>query len=68
MNKKLKIKVKALGILDLLRFKNLVPNRRKHFENAPSTPLVMVPYMNELANAIHPKEQNFEIVEVINVT
>jgi len=64
MSDQLKVKVKALGLLDLLAFKNLVPNRKKIFEKASAAPVEKVPHMNALAQSIHPKRQTFEITGI----
>ena len=64
MSDQLKVKVKLIGLLDLLAFKNLVPNRKKKFEKASSAPIEKVPHMNALAQSIHPKRQTFKITGI----
>ncbi len=64
MSKKLNVKIKTIGLLDLLAFKKLVPNRKKKFEEAPATPIKKMPPMNELAARLHSKHQKFTITEV----
>ena len=64
MSDKLKVKVKPLGLLDLLAFKNLVPGRKKKIDSASQTPISSTPPMNALAESIHPKVQTFEITEI----
>ncbi len=68
MSDKLNIKIKALGILDLLEFKKLVPNRQKRFEEASITPIIKVPHNNALANELHPKKQVHTITKVEEAT
>ena len=69
MNKeKLNIKVKPLGILDLLAFKNLIPTRKKNIINASSAVIEATPPMNVLAKRLHPKYQYLIIEDVINET
>lgn len=65
MNDKLNVKIKAIGLLDLLAFKKLVPNRKKRIQNAPATRIKKVPPMNALAARMHPKLQNFTITDVV---
>lgn len=65
MEKKLKIKIKALGLLDLMAFKNLVPNRRKIIEKGSTTPKAAEQPMNKLAKSLHPNVQNLVVSEVI---
>lgn len=68
MGKKLNVKIKAIGLLDLLAFKKLVPNRKKKFEEAPATEIKKIPPMNELAAKLHPKHQKFTITKVTDLT
>ncbi|MDD2262369.1 MAG: iron-sulfur cluster-binding domain-containing protein [Clostridia bacterium] len=68
MSKKLNVKIKAIGLLDLLAFKKLVPNRKKKFEEAPATEIRKTPPMNELAAKLHPKHQKFTITDVVELT
>ncbi len=65
MTGKLKIKIKRLGFLDLLSFKNLVPVRKKRFANASSTKPDEAPPMNELSVKLHPIRQYLVVKEVI---
>ena len=67
MNNKVKARIRPLGILDLLAFKNLVPNRKKIFENGANTPIEKSPHMNALAAAMHPAAQKFIITDIKNV-
>jgi ferredoxin-NADP reductase len=64
MSKQLKIKIKPLGFLDLLAFKNLVPNRKKNINNAAADLIEATPPVNVLAKRLHPKAQHFVIEDV----
>ncbi|MDD4316002.1 MAG: iron-sulfur cluster-binding domain-containing protein [Clostridia bacterium] len=64
MAKKLNIKVKPIGLLDLIAFKKLVPGRTKRFDEGSTTPLVAVPAVNRLAKQLHPKKQIMMIDEI----
>lgn len=68
MKNKLNIKIKPLGLLDLLAFKNLVPNRKKIFAKASAKPINEIPPMNALAMQLHPKKQLFTIENIIDTT
>lgn len=68
MKNKLNIKIKPLGLLDLLAFKNLVPNRKKIFSKASAKPINEIPPMNALAMQLHPKKQVFTIENIIDTT
>ncbi|SES63442.1 Ferredoxin-NADP reductase [Natronincola peptidivorans] len=58
---RINIKIKSLGLLDLLAFKNLVPNRKKKIQNASPTAINEVPPMNALALKLHPRIQHLVI-------
>lgn len=62
---KLKVKIKPFGFMDLLAFKNLVPQRRKRIESASDKP-AKVPAVNKLAIQLHPDKQYLVISEVKN--
>ena len=64
MSKPLKIKVKPLGFLDLLAFKNLVPTRKKIINSATADLIEATPPVNVLAKRLHPKVQHFVIEDV----
>ncbi|HOD93434.1 MAG TPA: FAD-binding oxidoreductase [Clostridia bacterium] len=68
MDKKLNVKIKPIGLLDLLAFKKLIPNRKKKFEEAPATEIKKTPPMNELAAKLHPKHQKFMITKITDLT
>lgn len=65
MAKKLNVKVKPIGLLDLIAFTKLVPNRTKRFSSAPDNPINPNPAMNRLAALMHPKEQVMVIKEIV---
>lgn len=65
MAKNLKVKVKAIGLLDLIAFTKLAPNRIKRFELSSDMPLNPMPYVNKLAKQLHPTVQNLTVKEVI---
>ena len=64
MSKELKIKIKPLGFLDLLAFKNLVPTRKKIINSAAADLIEATPPVNILAQRLHPKAQHFVIEDV----
>ncbi len=67
MSDKLKIKIKPLAFMDLLAFKNLVPKRKKMFDNASSAKPEEKPVVNVLAKRLHPIRQYMTIEEVKDV-
>jgi ferredoxin-NADP reductase len=58
------LKIKPLGFLDLLAFKNLVPSRKKIINNAAADLIEAPPPVNVLAKRLHPKSQHFVIEDV----
>lgn len=64
MSKQLNIKIKPLGFLDLLAFKNLIPTRKKNINNATADLIEAAPPVNVLAQRLHPKAQHFVIEDV----
>jgi ferredoxin-NADP reductase len=68
MSDKLKIKIKPLAFMDLLAFKNLIPKRKKMFENASAACPEAKPVVNELARRLHPIRQYMTIEEVVDET
>src|SRR5690554_3692462 len=64
MAKKLNVKVKPIGLLDLIAFTKLVPNRKKKFQQAKDTPIDPEPAMNKLAALLHPKKQVMVIKDI----
>lgn len=65
---KLKIKIKPLGLLDLLAFKNLVPGRKKRIQKASATTIGSFPPVNALAGELHPRVQNLIVNQVWDET
>jgi ferredoxin-NADP reductase len=68
MSDKLKIKIKPLAFMDLLAFKNLIPKRKKMFENASNVCPEAKPAANELARRLHPIRQYMTIEEIVDET
>lgn len=66
--KRVDIKIKPLGLLDLLAFKNLIPKRKKRIQNASSEIINETPPMNILAKKLHPREQHMIVESVIKET
>ena len=60
-----KLKVSLIGALDMLKFKNLAPNRRKAIEAAPVKPLPKTIGTNEKAMFMHPRRQLVRIKDKI---
>jgi ferredoxin-NADP reductase len=65
MAKNLKVKVKAIGLLDLIAFTKLVPNRVKRFELSSDMPVNPLPYVNKLAKQLHPGMMKLVVKEII---
>ena len=63
-NKKMNVNVKPIGLLNLLAFKNLVPERKKRIENAPAEAIPVRPPVNVLAERLHPTRQYLVISDV----
>lgn len=61
----LKVKVGAIGLLDMLKFKNQVKTREKQIAAGVSEPVEGTFKTNELAKAMHPEEQQLRICEII---
>lgn len=61
--KKLKVKIKPLGVLDLLAFKNLVSRREKVMARGSNQRKKIDP-INKLARKLHPDRQHLVISEV----
>ena len=59
-------KKQIFGFLDLLRFKKMVPNRRKKLEEGSSSPLPVSYAVNETAKILHPGYQK-AILEKIEI-
>ncbi len=65
---KVNIKIKPLGILDLLAFKNLVSGRKKRIQKAPATTIGSLPPVNAFARKLHPGVQHLIVGEVRDET
>ena len=63
-----RFKKKIFGFMDLLRFKKMVPARRKHLCNAPATPLPKTYRVNETAAILHPGSRPATLAEVVTET
>ena len=57
-------KKQIFGFMDLLRFKKMVPKRRKKMAEAPATPLPATYKVNETAKILHPGYQSATLTEV----
>ena len=57
-------KKQIFGFMDLLRFKKMVPKRRKIMAEAPATPLPATYKVNETAKILHPGYQSATLTEV----
>ena len=63
-----KFKRQIFGFMDLLRFKKMVPKRRKMLEEGSATPLPVSYRVNETARILHPGVQEAELIAVKNET
>ena len=61
-------KKQVLGLLDLIRFKKLVPNRRERFKNGSDSPLPKTYKVNEAAKIIHPGFRKAVLTEIRDET
>ena len=61
-------KKQVLGLLDLIRFKRLVPNRRERFKNGSDSPLPKTYKVNEAAKIIHPGFRKAVLTEIRDET
>lgn len=61
----MKVKVSLIGIMDMLKFKNVVSEREKVIEAAPETPLPKTDRINELAELFHPHQQFLRIEKIV---
>lgn len=57
--------VKPVGLLDMLHFKKLVPNRKKRLAEGSPAPVTAVYSVNKLAALLHPSNQKLTVSEVI---
>ncbi len=58
-------KVKPIGLLDMLNFKKLVPNRAKKLAQGSPERVTSVYNVNRLAEQLHPKSQQAEVIKII---
>ena len=61
----LKVKVSAIGLLDMLKFKNQTKVREKTIEKGAETPLPSSYAANALAEKMHPRAQKMTVCEII---
>ena len=61
----LKIKVNAIGLLDMLKFKNQTKVREKTIEKGAETPLPSSYAANVTAEQMHPRTQKMTVCEII---
>jgi len=64
--KKLNVKIKMIGLLDIIAFTKLVPIRKKKFSEGSNMPLNPSPYVNNLAKMLHPVKQTLSVKEIKN--
>lgn len=58
-----KFKIQSLGLLDIIRFKKLVPNRREKLAQGEDKPLPVSYRVNETAKILHPGFQKAKLVK-----
>ena len=63
-----RFKKQIFGFMDLLRFKKLVPNRRRHLEEGSPTHLPESYRVNDTAVVLHPGPQKAVLSEIIRQT
>lgn len=64
----MKFQKQIFGFMDMLRFKELVPNRRKALASGADTPLPKRYRVNELAKALHPGRMQVEVTALRPLT
>lgn len=57
-------KRQLFGFMDLIRFKKLVPNRRRHLDAASDAPLPKTYRVNETAAILHPGNQKATVISI----
>lgn len=67
-NNKIKVNVKPIGILNLLAFKNLIPDRIKRINNSSDKTIPENPPVNILAERLHPRRQCLVISDIVQET
>lgn len=60
----MKFKKQIFGFMDMLRFKQLVPNRREALANGSNAPLPTTYRTNELAKRLHPGFMEVELIVI----
>ncbi len=63
--KKFNFHVKPIGLLDMLQFKKMVPQRRAILKSGSLDPITAVYGVNRLAQSMHPKQQKAVVSEII---
>lgn len=64
----MKFKRQIFGFMDMLRFKKLVPNRRKMLASGSITPLKKTYRVNEQAKRLHPGYMQVKLVEIRKIS
>lgn len=64
----MKFKKQMFGFMDMLRFKQLVPNRREALANGSNAPLPKEYRTNQLAKRLHPGFMQVELIEIRPLT
>ena len=59
-------KKSIFGFLDMLKFKQIVPTRRKMLASGSNDPISGVFPANSMAQRLHPRKQEFRIVDIID--
>lgn len=64
----MKFKRQIFGFMDMLRFKHLVPNRRKMLASGPDTPLKKTYRVNEQAKRLHPGYMEVKVTNIRKIS
>lgn len=59
------VKIKSIGLLDMLKFKNQVKEREKVIAGTPAKEFPATYGTNEKARRLHPEKQELEIMEIV---
>jgi len=62
----LKVKIRLIGALDMLKFKNMAADREKAIQAAPAREINAVFPINENAKALHPDHLDLVVKEVVD--
>ena len=65
MSEQFSFKKKPIGLLDMLAFKKLLPDRQERISKAPATQ-PRLPHVNVLAQSLHPGRQHLKITAVFD--